>query len=584
MKTQGCAARMLQPGLRAEYALRPPLRAVGGSTNWGSSPSSRCSLATRASWGLESTERSEKRRERSSGSSSGDRRQQYGRGGGRDGGRGSGGGSSRWGPTDRSDNKPARERWGADARGGAGSREDTRSGSSSRTGREEAPWGGGSSGREEGGGDAWWEPEAGQATEPQRDRSRDSRVDRGSWGSRDDKGSRSSWERRGSSDRRGSRGGRGAGSGGRDWQQRQPSYTGRGSGGEGGSSYRARTSRESYEERPWQQQEEDDTPKAPTIRDQWVGDYIYGVSPVLAALRAGRREITALYVQEGLQNSQRKDKAAVQAARALAQEAGARVVEASKHDLNLVTDSRPHQGLVLDCGPLDFEALNSFPDPPLTGRDASGAVPLWLCLDEVMDPQNFGAALRSAFFLGVSGVLTCHRNSAPLSAVVSKASAGAMELMAIHSCRSMPQTLADAKRRGWQVLGAAAEEGALRCASFTLGRPTLLVVGNEGYGVRPVVRRLCDATLCIDGNGPGGFLRGRQQQQQQEGEGLVGPTAAAPGLELVDSLNVSVATGILLHQLVNSAPGKPAGAADGAAGGAGEAAYEALAVAANLEP
>ena len=63
------------------------------------------------------------------------------------------------------------------------------------------------------------------------------------------------------------------------------------------------------------------------------------------------------------------------------------------------------------------------------------APPLWLCLDEVADPQNFGAALRCAHFLGAAGVLTCHRNSAPLSGVVSKASAGAMELMSVHSCR-----------------------------------------------------------------------------------------------------------------------------------------------------
>lgn len=278
------------------------------------------------------------------------------------------------------------------------------------------------------------------------------------------------------------------------------------------------------------------TRKAPTIREQWVGDYVYGVAPVLAALKAGRREVSALYLQEGMQLGKRKDKASILAVKALAQQGGISVVEAPKHDLNLITDNRPHQGLVLDCAALEFEALNSFPEPPPEGREANGAVPLWLCLDEVMDPQNFGAALRSAFFLGVSGVLTCHRNSAPLSAVVSKASAGAMELMAVHACKSLPQTVADAKRKGWRVLGAAAEEGAVPCTSLPLDTPTLLVLGNEGYGVRPTVKRLCDATLQIQGNGCGGGAWGDETSQ------------------LVDSLNVSVATGILLHQLINSAP------------------------------
>lgn len=151
------------------------------------------------------------------------------------------------------------------------------------------------------------------------------------------------------------------------------------------------------------------------------------------------------------------------------------------------------QGVVLDCSALEFEALGELPAPPAAGdAGAAGRQPVWLCLDEVMDPvrgrgaegwvgqgvqgqraegregrsvepalhvlprrarrarperscipalvpqhpqQNFGAALRSAYYLGVAGVLACHRNSAPLSAAVSKASSGAMELMAVHSCK-----------------------------------------------------------------------------------------------------------------------------------------------------
>lgn len=92
-----------------------------------------------------------------------------------------------------------------------------------------------------------------------------------------------------------------------------------------------------------------------------------------------------------------------------------------------------------------------------------------------MPQQNFGAALRSAFFLGASGVLTCRRNSAPLSAVVSKASAGAMELMPVHSCRSLPQTLGEARERGWAIVGASQQ----RCCRHPFLLPPSLRANRE---------------------------------------------------------------------------------------------------------
>lgn len=100
---------------------------------------------------------------------------------------------------------------------------------------------------------------------------------------------------------------------------------------------------------------------------------------------------------------------------AAAQAAGGRVETADKHDLNLLVDHRPHQGLVLDCSPLEWTPMNAFPNAP-----GAGALPVWLALDEISDPQNLGAALRAAYFLGATGVLCCERNSAPLSPAVSK--------------------------------------------------------------------------------------------------------------------------------------------------------------------
>ena len=273
------------------------------------------------------------------------------------------------------------------------------------------------------------------------------------------------------------------------------------------------------------------------LKDTWQGDVLYGVSPVLSAIDANRRQIYSMYVQEGLLDGvskRRKDMGTLEQAIAKAGELGIPIHTVSKHDLNMISNNRPHQGVILDAAELACEKLESL--PTFTHADGSKRRwPVWLCLDEITDPQNLGAALRSAYFLGASGVLLCGRNSAPLSGVVSKASAGALEKMAIHSCRSLPNTLADARSKGWSVLGAAADPRAISCSEYKVSRPTILVMGSEGYGLRTTVRRTCDESICIPGSHDLGTLRGHQD------------------LHSVDSLNVSVATGILLHSLILSA-------------------------------
>lgn len=166
-----------------------------------------------------------------------------------------------------------------------------------------------------------------------------------------------------------------------------------------------------------------------------------------------------------------------------------------------------------------------------------GLAPVWLCLDQVTDPQNFGAALRSAHFLGAGGVLTCSRNSSPLTAAVSKASAGAMELMQVHSCRNLPATLQMAREAGWRVLGADGGPNSISISELQgarSGQPTVLVMGSEGQGLRTNVHRACQHLVRIDSvRRPAGLF-----------EDVV------PAFAQVDSLNVSVATGILLHHLL----------------------------------
>ncbi|KAL9184944.1 hypothetical protein ACHAXT_002721 [Thalassiosira profunda] len=156
---------------------------------------------------------------------------------------------------------------------------------------------------------------------------------------------------------------------------------------------------------------------------------------------------------------------------ALAKESELPVVEVDKGVLNTLCGNRPHQGFVLRCGGLEFEPVRRL---PMAGNERGPRV--WLALDEVVDPQNLGALMRSAFFLGKGpaailddddlddaigggqvGILVCSKNSSPLTPTVSAASAGALEFMTIYSTSNLPKLLKGAAEDGWRILGAAAE-------------------------------------------------------------------------------------------------------------------------------
>ena len=260
----------------------------------------------------------------------------------------------------------------------------------------------------------------------------------------------------------------------------------------------------------------------PTLAESLVGEALYGLNPARAALAARRRDVHRAWVQDG------SDAASDPVLRAAAANLGLELEPVSKHDLNMLvgggaTGIRPHNGVVLDASPLTPTPADSLP-----GWDGVGAPPLWLALDEVVDPQNFGAVLRSAHFLGIAGVVVCAKNSAPLSPAVSKASSGAMETETVYSAGAMHRFLARCAEEGWDVLGAAAESDAVDVTEVAVERPTVLVMGNEGRGLRTNVRRACSKMVKVEG-APGGSQGG------------------------VDSLNVSVATGIMLHTLLTAA-------------------------------
>jgi 21S rRNA (GM2251-2'-O)-methyltransferase len=226
----------------------------------------------------------------------------------------------------------------------------------------------------------------------------------------------------------------------------------------------------------------------------------------------------------------------------LAQQLAIPVAYVDKGALNTLSGNRPHQGCVLRCGRLQWESLpeNSF---PRLDRDERAPC-LWIVLDQIVDPQNLGALLRSAYFFGPVGVLVCAKNSAPLSPAVSSASAGALEEMVVYATNNLPRTLGKAAADGCRIIGAAAAPPAelahqgvsvydLMDAPPLLAdvaQPTLLVLGSEGHGLRPLVAQQCTDFVKIPS--------GSSDADQDHGGA-------------VDSLNVSVTGGILLWHLMH---------------------------------
>ena len=181
----------------------------------------------------------------------------------------------------------------------------------------------------------------------------------------------------------------------------------------------------------------------------------------------------------------------------------------------ILTPEAPHQGLALAVGPLPER------DPDELGRDPASRS-LVLAVDQVSDPRNLGAILRTAAALGVEGVLLPGRRSAELGGACAKAASGALDIVPLVEVVNLARALADLKQRGYWVVGLDAA-GPAALESLDLPPRIVLVLGSEGEGLRRLVAEQCDhlARLTIE-----------------------------PRME---SLNVSVAAGIALYLLARRA-------------------------------
>ena len=238
-------------------------------------------------------------------------------------------------------------------------------------------------------------------------------------------------------------------------------------------------------------------------------DKIFGINPVLEALRAGR-PIQRLLVAE-----QRKRDHDLARILVLARDAGVEIRQVSREALNREAHNTSHQGIVAVVAARKYVSL----DEVLALPASKGQVPLFVVLDGVEDPRNLGAILRTAETAGVHGVIIPERRATGLTETVAKASAGALEYVPVVKVVNIVKALEDLKKAGIWVFGAEAGKGTVYWKADFSG-PVALVLGGEGRGVRRLVAERCDSLVAI------------------------------PLCGQISSLNVSVAAGVLLYEVL----------------------------------
>ena len=212
--------------------------------------------------------------------------------------------------------------------------------------------------------------------------------------------------------------------------------------------------------------------------------FVYGLNPVLEALKAHPQDVVRVLLERGRDG--RRSHGGERVAEA-AEAAGVRIEDAPHGELARRSRGGVHQGVGAELAEFRYAEL---PDL-LDAARARGEPPLLLLLDGVTDPQNLGALLRSAHALGAHGVVLPKDRSAGITPAVSKAAAGALEHCPVARVTNLSRALDDLKdAQVWSVALAADADRDLPEVDLTSG--IALVLGSEGKGVRPLVRKTCD--------------------------------------------------------------------------------------------
>lgn len=225
-------------------------------------------------------------------------------------------------------------------------------------------------------------------------------------------------------------------------------------------------------------QEKKQPEKLQATQEEVAGEMIAGKNPVLEALRAGR-EINKLWIAEGVK------KTGVQELMDLAKEQGVLVQFVPKQKIDKLADN--HQGIVASVAAYDYAEL----DDLFAAAKAKNEDPFFLILDELEDPHNLGSIMRTADAIGAHGIIIPKRRAVGLTAVVAKASTGAIEHVPVVRVTNLAQTVDELKDRGVWIAGTDAK-GSQDYRKMDATLPLALIIGSEGKGMSRLLKEKCD--------------------------------------------------------------------------------------------
>jgi 23S rRNA (guanosine2251-2'-O)-methyltransferase len=237
-------------------------------------------------------------------------------------------------------------------------------------------------------------------------------------------------------------------------------------------------------------------------------EWIYGVNPLKEALNSGGGDVTKIIVAQG------RSEAAIAEIRILAAQRKIPVEIRERAFLDELAGRSSHQGVLGMCRAYSYHDLDAL----VANRHPSCLYDLVLILDGITDPHNLGALIRTAHCFGANGVILPEHRAASVNATVIKTSAGAARHLPVARVANLAHALDELKMQGFWIFGADAH------AAQSVSDPDYhgavgLVVGAEGKGIRPLIRKKCDFLISI------------------------------PMLGKIDSLNVSVSAGIVMHEI-----------------------------------
>lgn len=237
-------------------------------------------------------------------------------------------------------------------------------------------------------------------------------------------------------------------------------------------------------------------------------EFIFGRNSVIEALKSGR-SINKIMIAKGDRQGSIKELVS------MAKTQGVVVQEVEPAKLEALAGGARHQGVAASVSPVAFAEIEDI----LAAAGAKNEAPFLVLLDELEDPHNVGAILRTADASGVHGVLMPKRRSCPLSGTVAKASAGAVEYVPVARIGNIVQTMKDLKQQGLWFVGADMD-GDKDYYEADLTGPIAIVIGSEGQGMGRLVKENCDFLVKIP-------MRGK-----------------------ITSLNASVACSLLLYEVL----------------------------------